>query len=543
MQSLLTFMTLYGLSFSVWGSVGICRFVSERSDQVRRQPYLVGLIMAAGASLALSLVWGYPPTTPASEPAPFAGGYTFGQVLTLVSLGSLAGSFTAARLFRLPFSGAAVLAFAAYCGVALWFAAEVMNWGTDAIGARSQMAFAVLGFAIMSGAIGLALTNGTPRFPTRGTSTEPPPGRIRLDEVAVMIPAHNEESSIGACLAAITKVVPPDSVYVASDGSTDNTVGVVREWGCNVADIQPGRGKAKALHELLGRFGICGRYRAVMILDADSEIDPHYMQNALPLFDDPSVAAVAGHAFPNWESHRWPMWRMFYIGYRVRLYKVTQAFLRYGQTWRHSNVSFIIPGFASMYRCSILPKIDMTAPGLIIEDFNMTFEVHHKNLGKIAYTPRVRCMCQDPTNLRDYIKQVKRWNLGLWQTIRLHGVWPSFFWLSLAVFIVEISLQSAMFLTVPFVLTWFAFAPEESLAWWSPAGMIELSLSDVVIGVLLADYLLTVIVAVLERKPMLLFYGLGFLIPRWIDSLLFLVTLPMTWFVRSDGRWVSPQRS
>jgi cellulose synthase/poly-beta-1,6-N-acetylglucosamine synthase-like glycosyltransferase len=280
-----------------------------------------------------------------------------------------------------------------------------------------------------------------------------------------------------------------------------------------------------------------------MILDADSEVDPHYLDQALPLFDDPSVAAIAGHAFPSWEQHRRPTWRMFFVGYRVRLYKVTQAFLRYGQTWRYTNVSFIIPGFASMYRTSILPEIDISAPGLIIEDFNMTFEVHHKKLGKIAYTPRTRCMCQDPTTLRDYVKQVKRWDLGLWQTVRLHGVWPSVFWLSLATFMVEVTLQSAIFLTVPFVLVWFLIAPGDLLMFWLPFGSVELRALDVLVGVILADYLLTVIVAVLERKPMLMFYGLGFLVPRWIDAFLFLITLPMAFFVRSDGRWVSPQRS
>jgi cellulose synthase/poly-beta-1,6-N-acetylglucosamine synthase-like glycosyltransferase len=370
-----------------------------------------------------------------------------------------------------------------------------------------------------------------------------PSGRITLDDVAVLIPAHNEEKTIKDCLEALSKVVPKENIYLGSDGSSDNTVGVVRELDYKIADIQPNGGKARTLKYLIDHFSICESYKAILIMDADSEIDKHYLKMALPLFDDPSIVAIAGHANPKWERHWSPRWSMFFIAYRVRLYKLTQALLRYGQTWKHSNVSFIVPGFASMYRCSVLPKIEITAPGLIIEDFNMTFELHHQKLGKIAYTPRVRCVCQDPHNLKDYYEQVRRWYLGFWQTIRLHGLWPSFFWLSLGMFIIEMLLQSIIFLIVPLTLVWFLLMPDETLSLWLPhMGLTEISLLDVVIGVFVADYLITIIVSIAEKKPIMMIYGFGFVFLRWIDALLFLMTLPLSFRVKSDGRWVSPSR-
>jgi biofilm PGA synthesis N-glycosyltransferase PgaC len=281
----------------------------------------------------------------------------------------------------------------------------------------------------------------------------------------------------------------------------------------------------------------------VLILDADAQPTPNYLEHALPLFDDPEVAAVAGHATAVWYSHRLPRPSMLCVAYRVRLYRVTQALMRYGQTWKHSNVSFIVPGFASMYRCSVLPHIDIDAPGLIIEDFNMTFELHHKRLGKIAYSPKACGFSHEPLGLRDYVRQVRRWYLGFWQTIRRHGFWPSAFWLSLGTFVVEMLLQSVACLLVPLLLAWFTFGPAEPVTLWLPQmGEVEVTAMDLWIGVFLLDYFITFLVSTVEKKRILLLYGLGFPLLRWIDAFLFLYTLPLAFAEKSDGRWVSPRR-
>lgn len=362
-------------------------------------------------------------------------------------------------------------------------------------------------------------------------------------DVAVLVCAHNEEQTIHICLDSVSKIVPVENIFVGSDGSTDNTVQIARERGCHVLEIQSNGGKARTLAALIKHYAIHERFAAVLILDADAQIDEHYLEHALPLFDDPNVAAVAGHAIPKWYSHRRPTSPMFFIAYRIRLYRITQALLRYGQTWKYSNVNFIVPGFASMYRCTVLQDIEIAAPGLIIEDFNMTFELQRKKLGKIAYTPKVRCISQEVHSFREYGSQVRRWYLGFWQTIRRHGLWPSFFWLSLGLYVVEMLLQSFAFLTLPFLLAWFVVMPGEPIMIWLPQmGLTELSLVDVAIGVFAVDYSLTALIAALERKPVIMLYGLGFFLIRWFDAFLFLYTLPLSFVKKSDGRWVSPSR-
>ena len=80
----------------------------------------------------------------------------------------------------------------------------------------------------------------------------------------------------------------------------------------------------------------------------------------------------------------------------------------------------------------------------------MTFEVQRKGLGRVAYSPRARCSSEDPFTLNDYRKQVQRWYLGFWQTVRRHGFWPSRFWLSLGGLLAELMLISLFALALPF---------------------------------------------------------------------------------------------
>lgn len=540
MTAVFTFITLYGLSLSLWGSIGLARFFSERYRERGQSVLLPALIFTAGGLLSSALALPFLSASwPATEAGPVNQAALYGLWATTILAAGILGSYLSAWLSGATLSAVPVLLFGATYWAGLWYLGLGGSPGGAAMTAGQVFSLPALGLTLASGWMGLRAGPGRagPR------QANPQPLRIRPEEVAVIIAAHNEGSAIGDCLAAVTKAIPPERIYVGSDGSTDDTVAAARRWGCNVWDIQPNRGKAHALKGLIERYRLTERYKALVILDADSEMDPNYLSRALPLFNDEGVAAIAGHVIPVWKRHRRPRWAMFFVAYRVRLYKITQAFLRYGQTWRHSNVSFIVPGFASMYRCSALSQIDITAPGLIIEDFNMTFELHHKHLGRVAYTPRVRCASQDPTSLKDYFRQVKRWDLGLWQTIRRHGMWPGLFWASLGTFIAEMFIQSVTFLTVPFLLLWFIWYPDDKVALLLPLGVVQVGLLDVLIGVMLADYLLTAIVAVLERKPVMFIYGLGFIIPRWIDSLLFLTTLPMAWFVHSDGRWTSPKRA
>ena len=376
----------------------------------------------------------------------------------------------------------------------------------------------------------------------RGSPTDRP-ALLAPADVAAVIPAHNEELALPRCIEALLAVLPAWQVYVASDGSRDRTADIARSFGCNVLDIQPNGGKARAIAGAIRHFDLCEDYSVILIQDADSEIDPLYLREGLPLFNDPQVAAVAGHVLSRWRKQRRPSLDMVFTAYRTRLYRLLQVAFQYGLSWRPFSLSYIAPGFASMYRSSAIRQIDITAPGLVIEDFNMTFEVQHRRLGRIAYSPRVRCSSEDPFRLSDYRKQVQRWYLGFWQTVRRHGIWPGAFWIALGGLVLELLFISIFTLALPLmVLLWAVVGLELPALSLIDLHLHSVSAPELAITFIAVDYLLTIVVAAADRRPILLIYGLGFPFLRLLDAALFLRALAASFAAASDGRWQSPRR-
>ena len=244
--------------------------------------------------------------------------------------------------------------------------------------------------------------------------------RFGREDVAILIPAHNEAAVLEDSLRAASKLLPLSSIHVVSDGSKDDTADIAEQFGVKILDLSPNRGKAGALLAGIKHFELALRFKVVLLLDADTRLSADYLKTGLPLFDDPGVVAVAGRVRCLMDPP--PRTRMgrFLVSYRSRLYAVTQLLVKYGQSARWANVVSIVPGFASMYRTDVLDRINIAAPGLVIEDFNMTFEVHAKKLGRIAFHPNTAvAYTQDPGHRRDYLDQIRRWTLGYWQTVRL----------------------------------------------------------------------------------------------------------------------------
>jgi biofilm PGA synthesis N-glycosyltransferase PgaC len=372
---------------------------------------------------------------------------------------------------------------------------------------------------------------------------------LTVRDVAVLIAAHNEALVIEQSLEAIMEQVPLANVHVVSDGSTDRTVEVARRAGANVIETQENLGKAGALHEAIQRFGLLDRFRAVMLLDADTRVLPGYFDAALPMFDGAEVVAVAGCVKTDGNRKLTPVGNVL-IGHRERIYAIGQRVLKFGQTSRRFNATPIVPGFASIYRSEVLPRIDMNPPGLAIEDFNMTFEVYQKQLGKVGFTLGAVAVTQDPDNLHDYIRQTKRWALGLWQTVRRHPPRANLFTAMVALLLFEMVTSSLMFLLLPMLLLVFV-VPEllggaQFWPWFAPVYTVaaaHVKLSTVFFGIVVPDYALTIAVALLDRRPRLLVCGFFFPVLRMVDAAIGIYAIPMAWLSRSNGRWKSPTRS
>jgi len=377
-----------------------------------------------------------------------------------------------------------------------------------------------------------------------------PTGSVRVIDVAVLIPAHNESMVIERTVRDVLTLVPAENVFVVSDGSKDDTVELAHECGVQVLVLPVAGGKAKALKTAIAAFELPRHFEVVLFLDADTRLDDHYFEAALPLFDDPDVSCVAGCAATVWAPKEMTWRAQVLAAHRDRMYWVFQRLVKYGQSWRYANCASIVPGFASMYRADLLDSIDIDAPGLVIEDFNMTFEVQHRHLGLAAFTPRALAYTQDPHKLKDYYRQLRRWSLGFWQTVRRHGMWVSKFWASLSITMFEVVSSSIVLLATAVGVASLAFGDllAKITSHLGPIASTHHFLAGnfgykvVLFGIVLPDYAMTVVTAIALRRPRYLLLGLLFVPMRVVDGMAIMASIPRAWTQKSTGTWVSPER-
>lgn len=65
--------------------------------------------------------------------------------------------------------------------------------------------------------------------------------------IAVIIPAYNEEKTIGPILKELCSIKIIDEIIVVNDGSTDKTVNVAKNHGVKVIDLCQNTGKSRAV--------------------------------------------------------------------------------------------------------------------------------------------------------------------------------------------------------------------------------------------------------------------------------------------------------
>ena len=235
-----------------------------------------------------------------------------------------------------------------------------------------------------------------------------------FDDFCVVIPAFNEALLIERCIASVIGAgVRARHIYVVDDASQDGTAEVARRFaGINVLVNEPKRGKLGGIRHALQRCRLAERYQYLAILDADSHVAPGYFTEIFTCFArDEDTVLVCGA--PHSERHNW------LTAYRAYEYAVTLRLYREGQN--ALGVITVAPGCASVYRTRILDRLDWDARTLV-EDMDLTVQIHRRNLGRVAYTRHAIAYTQDPRTLREYIGQLTRWYRGTWQVMRLRGV-------------------------------------------------------------------------------------------------------------------------
>jgi cellulose synthase/poly-beta-1,6-N-acetylglucosamine synthase-like glycosyltransferase len=230
--------------------------------------------------------------------------------------------------------------------------------------------------------------------------------------MALLVAAHNEELVLENTLrSAIAAGMEPRHIYVVDDASTDTTSQIAEAviGKFNVIKVDHS-GKGLALTKAAKTFNLTKRYRWIHIADADGAFAPDYFKVIRSKLRVKNAAAT-GYVRSLSGS---------YIGqYRVFEYTIGLDFMRRFQAMTH--VVSVIPGPTSVFRSDVFEKVNF-ANHCLTEDFDVTLQIHRQKLGRIQYIPRAVAYTQDPKNIRDYVKQITRWNRGIMQGVLRHRI-------------------------------------------------------------------------------------------------------------------------
>lgn len=238
--------------------------------------------------------------------------------------------------------------------------------------------------------------------------------RKAQQQIAILVPARNEELVLAQTLISALKLVKKPNLYVVDDGSIDRTYKTARKFTKNVLRLNLSLGKAKALNQAIAYFKLAKKYKFIFPVDADTKISPDFLEKSLKILnEDKDEKYICSTGKVTGECNNW------LTSYRVWEYEVAQLIHKSAQS--KQNAIVVCPGCATIYRSKLFLKTQIPQD-TIVEDMDLTFLIHRKKLGQILFTPKASVVTQDPYTLKDYLKQIIRWYRGYWQCLRKHNV-------------------------------------------------------------------------------------------------------------------------
>ncbi len=109
-------------------------------------------------------------------------------------------------------------------------------------------------------------------------------------EIIALIPAYNEGRHITEVIQQAQTYLP---VVVVDDGSKDDTVAQAEKAGAEVVRQIPNQGKGAALMRGF-RYALERGCKAVVMLDADGQHDPHEIPKFLKAFEETGADLIIG---------------------------------------------------------------------------------------------------------------------------------------------------------------------------------------------------------------------------------------------------------
>ena len=328
------------------------------------------------------------------------------------------------------------------------------------------------------------------------------PSPEELPEVAVLIPAFNEEKVIVNTVRGVLNSQYPEAklrAIVIDDGSRDATVAVARN--AFAEEIRRGRllvlskanaGKAEALN-----YGLEQVTEPIFLgIDADTVIAPTAIARIVSHFRDPRVAAVAGNCKVGNRVNLWTRWQALE-------YITSQNFER--RALDALGAVTVVPGALGAWLTRPVKALGGYHVGTVAEDADLTMSLLQAGY-RVTYEDRALAYTEAPISANGLMRQRFRWSFGILQAVWKHrsaflrgGVLG---WLALpniVIFQIILPIVSpAIDLLFFFGVLWYFADKWQHPVTANPASVEKLVLFFVIF--LITDFIASVIAFALERR-------------------------------------------
>jgi cellulose synthase/poly-beta-1,6-N-acetylglucosamine synthase-like glycosyltransferase/peptidoglycan/xylan/chitin deacetylase (PgdA/CDA1 family) len=226
--------------------------------------------------------------------------------------------------------------------------------------------------------------------------------------VSVVVPAWNEREGIAGTVKSLVASTHEVEVVVVDDASTDGTATVVDQLalpGVRVVRVPKG-GKAAALNT-----GIAlSKHPIVVMVDADTVVEPEAIHRLVQPFGHPAVGAVAGNVKVGNRSSMVARWQHieYVIGFNLdrRLYEQFDAIPT-------------VPGALGAFRRIAVAAAGGITDDTLAEDTDLTIAIHRAGW-RVVYTDDARSWTEAPATIGQLWRQRYRWSYGTMQALWKH---------------------------------------------------------------------------------------------------------------------------